>query len=100
MTVGDLFSGIGGFSIGLERAGMTTKWFAEIDPYASAVLHKHWPGVPNHGDLRSVRWTDAEPVDLLCGGFPCQDVSNAGKRAGLEGERSGLWRELDRKSVV
>lgn len=96
LTVGDLFSGIGGFSLGLERAGMQTRWFAEVDPYASAVLRKHWPSVPNHGDVRSIRAGSVEPVDVLCGGFPCQDISNAGKRAGIDGERSGLWSEYAR----
>ena len=96
LTVGDLFSGIGGFSLGLERAGMKTAWFSEIDPYASAVLRKHWPDVPNHGDIRGIRAGAVERVDLLCGGFPCQDISNAGKRAGIDGERSGLWSEYAR----
>src|SRR5574343_193510 len=96
LTVGDLFSGIGGFSLGLERAGMRTRWFSEIDPYASAVLRKHWADVPNHGDIRNVRRGAVEPVDVLCGGFPCQDISNAGKRAGIDGERSGLWAEYAR----
>lgn len=96
LTVGDLFSGIGGFSLGLERAGMRTAWFAETDPFASAVLRKHWPGVPNHGDVRSVRTGDVERVDVLCGGFPCQDISVAGSGRGLEGERSGLWFEYAR----
>jgi DNA (cytosine-5)-methyltransferase 1 len=93
LTVGDLFSGIGGFSLGLERAGMRTAWFAEVDPYASAVLKKHWPEVPNHGDVRSIRAGSVERVDVLCGGFPCQDISSAGAKAGIDGERSGLWGE-------
>jgi DNA (cytosine-5)-methyltransferase 1 len=96
LTVGDLFSGIGGFSLGLERAGMRTAWFAEVDPYASAVLKKHWPEVPNHGDVRGIRRGTVEPVDILCGGFPCQDVSVAGKGAGIDGPQSGLWAEFDR----
>jgi DNA (cytosine-5)-methyltransferase 1 len=96
MRVGSLFAGIGGFDLGLERAGMTIAWQSEIDPYASAVLRKHWPNVPNHGDIRNIRAGTVEPVDLLCGGFPCQDISNAGKRAGIDGERSGLWSEYAR----
>jgi DNA (cytosine-5)-methyltransferase 1 len=96
LTVGDLFSGIGGFSLGLERAGMRTAWFAEVDPYASAVLKKHWPEVPNFGDVRSIRAGTVERVDVLCGGFPCTDISNAGKRAGIDGEQSGLWSEYAR----
>ena len=96
MNVGSLFSGIGGFDLGLERAGMRVVWQSEIDPYASAVLRKHWPAVPNHGDIRNIRAGTVEPVDVLCGGFPCQDISNAGKRAGIDGERSGLWSEYAR----
>jgi len=96
MRVGSLFSGIGGIDLGLERAGMRTVWFAEIDPYASRVLKKHWPDVPNHGDITRIDFTAVKPVDLLCGGFPCQDISNAGKRAGIDGERSGLWGEYVR----
>src|SRR5690349_10640503 len=76
--------------------GWETAWFSEIDPYASAVLAKHWPGVPNHGDITKIDFTQVEPVDMLCGGFPCQDISNAGKRAGIEGARSGLWGEYAR----
>ena len=91
LTVGSLFSGIGGLDLGLERAGMTVRWQSEIDPYASRVLAKHWPTVPNLGDVTQIEWSDVEPVDLICGGFPCQDISVLGKRAGLSGERSGLW---------
>ena len=96
MTVFDLFSGIGGFSLGLERAGFTTKYFCEIDPYCRGVLAKHWPHVPIFEDVRTVRGADIEGVDLLCGGFPCQDISLAGKGAGLSGDRSGLWFEYAR----
>ena len=101
MRVLDLFSGIGGFSLGLESAGMQTIGFCEIEPFPRAVLEKHWPGVPIHDDVRtlsaeSVSWlrTEAERgIDLICGGFPCQDISVAGKGAGLKGSRSGLWYE-------
>jgi DNA (cytosine-5)-methyltransferase 1 len=96
LTVGSLFAGIGGFDLGLERAGMKVIWQSEIDPYASAVLKKHWPHVPNHGDIRTIRAGSVERPDVLCGGFPCQDISNAGKRAGIDGERSGLWSEYAR----
>lgn len=124
----DLFSGIGGFSLGLERAGFETVAFCEIDEYARKVLAKHWPGVPIYGDVRNVTAetiTDtkgdgcgqrrargivvngqngsseettisAGPIDIITGGFPCQDISHAGKQAGIEGERSGLWGELAR----
>ena len=93
LTVGSLFAGIGGFDLGLERAGMRVRWQVEIDPYCQRVLAKHWPDVTRYGDIRVVDWSTVEPVDLLCGGFPCQDISLAGKGAGLTGERSGLWFE-------
>lgn len=97
MKVLDLFSGIGGFSLGLERAGMQTIAFCEIEPFCRAVLAKHWPGVPSYDDVRAVtaaRLGAAGLVpDLICGGFPCQDISVAGKGVGLTGERSGLWFE-------
>lgn len=93
LTVGSLFAGIGGFDLGLERAGMRVRWQVEIDPYCQRVLAKHWPDVTRYGDIRAVDWSTVEPVDLLCGGFPCQDISLAGKGAGLAGERSGLWFE-------
>lgn len=94
MTVGSLFSGIGGLDLGLERAGMDVIWQSEIDPYACAVLRKHWSEVPNLGDITAIDWSGVGRPDLVCGGFPCQDVSVAGKRAGIEGARTGLWREF------
>ena len=93
LTVGSLFSGIGGFDLGLERAGMRVRWQVEINSYCQRVLAKHWPHVQRYGDIQSVDWGTVEPVDVLCGGFPCQDISLAGKGAGLAGERSGLWFE-------
>lgn len=95
LTVGSLFSGIGGLERGLEATGgFKTIWQCEIDPYASAVLKKHWPEVPNLGDITKVRWEDVKRPDVICGGFPCQDISVAGKGAGIkEGTRSGLWSE-------
>lgn len=93
MNVLDLFSGIGGFSLGLERAGMRTVAFCEIDPFCRRVLAKHWPGVELHDDIETREFREGE-ADIVCGGFPCQDISNAGQRAGLAGERSGLWRHL------
>jgi DNA (cytosine-5)-methyltransferase 1 len=93
----DLFSGIGGFSLGLERAGMRTVAFCEIEPYCQAVLRKHWPGVPCFPDVRELHAADLpERADVICGGFPCQDISVAGKGAGIDGERSGLWSEYAR----
>lgn len=98
MTFGSLFAGIGGLDLGLERAGMRCQWQVEIDPYARRVLAKHWPDVRRHDDVRTFPPTNAGEwsVDLICGGFPCQDISNAGKRAGITGERSGLWSEYVR----
>jgi len=96
MRVLDLFSGIGGFSLGLERAGMTTVAFCEIEEFPRRVLAKHWPTVPIFKDVRTLKGSDVEAVDVICGGFPCQDISFAGKGAGIEGERSGLWREYAR----
>jgi DNA (cytosine-5)-methyltransferase 1 len=94
-TVGSLFSGIGGLDLGLERAGFRVAWQCESDEYARAVLRKHWPDVPCYEDVRAL--DGSEPgIDLLCGGFPCQDLSVAGKRAGIDGARSGLWREFAR----
>src|SRR3954470_19482651 len=96
MNVLDLFSGIGGFSLGLERAGMRTVAFCEIDPFCRTVLAKHWPAVPIFPDVTQLRGADVGAVDVICGGFPCQDISVAGRRAGIEGERSGLWSEYAR----
>ena len=96
MKVGSLFAGIGGFDLGLERAGFEIAWQVEIDPYCQRVLAKHWPDVPRYGDIRAIDWATVPRVDLLCGGFPCQDLSFAGKRAGIDGERSGLWSEYVR----
>lgn len=97
MTFGSLFAGIGGFDLGLERAGMTCKWQVEIDDYATKVLEKHWPHVKRYRDVREVGAHNLEPVDLICGGFPCQDLSCAGDQAGIqEGTRSGLWLQYAR----
>jgi DNA (cytosine-5)-methyltransferase 1 len=96
MTFGSLFSGIGGIDLGLERAGMTCRWQVEIDEYCRKVLTKHWPNVPKYGDIRTISGNELERVDLIAGGFPCQDLSVAGKRAGIDGERSGLWAEYVR----
>jgi DNA (cytosine-5)-methyltransferase 1 len=125
VNVLDLFSGIGGFSLGLERAGMRTVAFCERDEFCQSVLRKHWPGVPVFDDVCTLTadtlsdaiginggsgWTggsdtggarQSQPerslqIDVICGGFPCQDISLAGKGAGIDGDRSGLWREFAR----
>lgn len=138
LTVGSLFSGIGGFDLGFERAGFKIRWMCEINPSCRKELAKHWPEVPIYEDVRSIRGSDfgreggrgrrqeadvsnadddrqraaqqvlhvglshaqgcrvVEPVDVLIGGFPCQDISLAGRGAGLDGARSGLWWEFYR----
>lgn len=92
MKFGSLFSGIGGFDLGFEQAGLQSAWQVEIDGDCNRVLERHWSGVSRHKDVRDVG--KLESVDVICGGFPCQDLSVAGKRAGLAGERSGLWFEF------
>lgn len=96
MTFGSLFAGIGGFDLGLERAGFRCAWQVEINPWARTVLTKHWPDVPKYEDVRAVGAHNLSRVTVICGGFPCQDLSVAGKRAGLGGQRSGLFYELMR----
>ena len=90
LTVGSLFSGIGGLDLGLERAGMEVIWQSEIDPYACKVLSKHWPEVVNHGNIKEINWQEVERPDVICGGYPCQPFSTAGKRRGEEDPRH-LW---------
>lgn len=95
LTVGSCFSGIGGLELGLEwTGGFETKWQIENDEYARRVLAKHWPDVERFSDIVTV--ANPPPVDVICGGFPCQDVSLAGARRGLKGERSTLWGEMFR----
>lgn len=98
LTFGSLFAGIGGMDLGLERSGMTCAWQVEIDPFARRVLEKHWPHVKRHDDVRTFPPGDHRDwrVDLIAGGFPCQDISAAGKQAGISGDRSGLWAEFAR----
>lgn len=97
----DLFSGIGGFSLGLERSGaFRTVAFCEIDPFCRRVLQKHWPGIRCYDDIRLLTAErlakDGIEVGAICGGFPCQDISLSGPGGGLSGERSGLWFEFAR----
>jgi DNA (cytosine-5)-methyltransferase 1 len=101
LKVLDLFSGIGGFSLGLERTGgFETVAFCEIEPFCREVLRKHWPKVPIYEDVRELSADalrrDGIAIDVISGGFPCQDISAAGKREGIQGARSGLWRDYAR----
>lgn len=94
MRYGSLFTGIGGLDLAVEAVFQAEcAYQCEIDPFCRRVLAKHWPGVTCYEDVRTI---DASGVGLLCGGFPCQDVSSAGKRAGIEGSKSGLWSEFVR----
>src|SRR6516164_220861 len=92
LRTGSLFTGIGAFDLGLERTGgFRVIWQCESDPFCNRVLARHWPDVPRYPDIRTLRAEDVEAVDVLCGGSPCQDLSHAGRREGIDGERSGLW---------
>ena len=96
LKIGSLFSGYGGLDLAAEHVfNAETVWFSELNQPVAAVLSRHWPGVLNLGDITTIDWHDVEPVDILIGGFPCQDVSTVGKRAGLApGTRSGLWAHM------
>ena len=96
IKIGSLFSGIGGFELGLERAipNSETIWQVEQNTYCQGILKKHWPQAKIFDDVRNISKDNVEPVNILCGGFPCQDISVAGKMGGLTGERSGLWWEM------
>lgn len=97
LRIGSLFSGVGGLDLGLEWAGVGhPAWFAECEPYPASILRRRWPGVPVVPDVRDVTPTTCGPIDVMAGGFPCQDISLAGKGAGLAGERSGLFFEMMR----
>ena len=96
MTFGSLFAGCGGMDVGLEAAGMQCRWQVEINPFARRLLERHWPNVPKYGDVTELIGDRLEWVDVIAGGFPCQDLSLAGKRAGIDGKRSGLWAHFAR----
>jgi DNA (cytosine-5)-methyltransferase 1 len=100
LQVLDLFSGIGAYALGLERAGMKVAAFCEIDPFCRRVLRKHWPDTPIYDDVTKLSGDalrrDGIAVDVICGGWPCQDISPAGTGSGLDGARSGLWSEVSR----
>jgi DNA (cytosine-5)-methyltransferase 1 len=100
LTAGSLFSGIGGIDVAFATAGFDIRFQVEIDPFCRKVLAKHapryWPNAAQHVDVCRVGRAELGSVDVLFGGFPCQDISVAGNGAGLEGERSGLWYEFRR----
>lgn len=96
LTVGELFAGCGGFGIGFERAGFEVRWQVENNPDCVSVLARHWPNVKRYGDVSQVDPSELESVDVITFGSPCQDMSVAGKRAGLAGKRSGLFYEATR----
>jgi DNA (cytosine-5)-methyltransferase 1 len=97
LKVLSLFAGIGGFDLGLERTGgFETVAFCEIEPFCQRVLKQHWPEVPCYDDVRQLKGDDVSPIDVICGGFPCQDISSSGPKVGIEGKRSGLWSEYAR----
>jgi DNA (cytosine-5)-methyltransferase 1 len=96
LTHGSLFAGIGGFDLGFERAGMKTVWQVEIDEYCRRVLARHFPDAERFDDVRTVGRHNLKSVDVICGGFPCQDISNSGPKFGLTGARSGLWEQMRR----
>jgi DNA (cytosine-5)-methyltransferase 1 len=93
VKIGSLFSGYGGLDMGVQAVlGGEVAWHVEFDAAPSKILAHHWPDVPNYGDITQVDFSQVEPVDILTGGFPCQDLSLAGRRAGMRpGTRSGLW---------
>ncbi len=90
LTFGSLFAGIGGLDLGLERAGLECQWQVENDPYCIRVLAKHWPDIPRYGDVRELSGSTLETVDVICGGFPCQPVSTAGKQQ-AQADPRWLW---------
>ncbi len=98
LTIGSLFSGIGGLELGLERAGLgPVVWQCETDPFCCEVLRSHWPDAGRFNDVRDIIYLSPyHQTDILCGGFPCQDISDAGKRAGISGKQSSLWGEFAR----
>lgn len=90
--IGSLCTGFGGLDLAVELVlGGQLAWYAETDPHANTVLAHHWPEVTNLGDIRTVDWSTVAPVDIVTAGFPCQDISNAGKRAGITGVHSSVW---------
>jgi DNA (cytosine-5)-methyltransferase 1 len=102
MKIGSLFSGYGGLDLAVSKlTGAEVAWHCEWEDAPSQILEAHFPNVPNYRDVSNVDWDSVEPVDILTGGFPCQDLSLAGKRAGMqEGTRSGLWSEFHKAITI
>jgi DNA-cytosine methyltransferase len=94
MTHGSLFSGIGGIDLGFEMAGIKTTWTCEIDDWCNEILEKRFPDATQYKDIKDIGKHNLQSVDIISGGFPCQDISTAGKGVGLDGDRSGLWFEM------
>jgi DNA (cytosine-5)-methyltransferase 1 len=96
MRLGELFAGYGGLGMAVEEVfGAELAWVSEWEPAPSKILAHHWPDVPNYGDVTKIDWANIEPVDIISGGFPCQDLSLAGKQRGMgKGTRSGLWANM------
>jgi DNA (cytosine-5)-methyltransferase 1 len=96
LTLGELFAGYGGLGRAVEQVfGAELRWYSEFDPAPSAIMAHHWPDAPNLGDITKVDWPSVEPVDIISGGSPCQDLSAAGRRRGMtEGTRSNLWAQM------
>ncbi len=92
MKVGSLFSGVGGIEIGFEKQGFETQWCVEFEPYAKTILKKRFPSAKIYDDITKIDFEAVPKVDILTGGFPCQDISNAGKGVGITGSRSSLWK--------
>lgn len=92
VRIGSLCTGFGGLDLAVELVlGGRLAWYAETDPHANTVLAHHWPDITNLGDIRTIDWSTVTPVDIVTAGFPCQDISNAGKRAGITGVHSSVW---------
>lgn len=95
-TIGSLFTGYGGLDGAIAKhLGAEVAWVSDVSPAANTIIEHRFPGVPNLGDITAVDWASVEPVDIICGGSPCQDISGAGRMAGMrDGTRSNLWAQM------
>ena len=96
LTLGSLFDGIGTWQLSAKHNGIKPLWSCEIDPYPSAVSHYHFPETKQYGDIKEIHGDSIEPVDIICAGSPCQELSLAGNRKGFDGDRSSLFLEATR----